>query len=198
MRTGKTGRRPGRSGSRERILEAARQRFADHGYDGASIRAIAADADVDPALIHHYFGPKQRLFVAAVELPIDGRDIAPLLSSGPREETGERFARFFLSIWEDPRSRASLSGMLRSAITDAGAAAMIRELLLVRILGPAVAALGVGDPELRVTLLGSQVIGLALLRYVLVVEPLASASLDTVVGAFAPTFQRYLVEPLGP
>ena len=84
----RTGRRPGHSDARERILDAARHRFAEHGLDGTSMRDVAADAGVDPALIHHYFGTKQRLFIAAVELPFDSVRVEPLLVDGPREETG--------------------------------------------------------------------------------------------------------------
>ncbi len=192
----RTGRRPGHSDARERILDAARHRFAEHGLDGTSMRDVAADAGVDPALIHHYFGTKQRLFIAAVELPFDSVRVEPLLVDGPREETGERFIRFFLSIWEDPQTQQPLKGVLRSAITDEGAAAMIREVVVARIMEPMVAALGVPDPALRVTLLASQILGLALLRYVICVEPLASADSETLVRLYAPTLQRYLLEPL--
>lgn len=192
----RTGRRPGTSGTRERILEAARHRFAEYGLDGASMRDVAADAGVDAALIHHYFGTKQRLFVAAVELPFDVLRLEPILVEGPIEETGERFIRFFLSIWEDPQTQRPLKSVLRSAITDEGAAAMIREVVVARIMEPLVEALGVPDPELRVTLVASQVLGLALLRYVICVEPLASAEPETLVRLYAPTLQRYLLGPV--
>lgn len=192
----RTGRRPGSSGARERILEAARHRFAEHGLDGTSMRDVAADAGVDPALIHHYFGTKQRLFIAAVELPFEPDRLRPILINGPKEETGERFIRFFLSIWDDPQTQQPLKSVLRSAISDDGAAAMIREVVVARVMQPMVAALGVPDPALRVTLLASQVLGLALLRYLIAVEPLASADAETLVQLYAPTLQRYLVEPL--
>ena len=192
----RTGRRPGRSDTRELILAAARQRFAEEGLDGASVRSIAADAGVDAALVHHYFGTKQRLFVAAMQLPVEGARLAPLLSAGPPEETGLRFARLFFSIWEDPVLREPLMGVVRSAVTDPGAAIMVRELVLTHILGPIVEELGSSDPHLRVTLLGSQVIGMALVRYILKVEPLASLPQEALVQAMAPTFQHYLVEPL--
>ena len=192
----RTGRRPGASDTRERILVAARQRFADQGLESTTVREVARDAGVDPALIHHYFGTKQRLFVAAMELPFDARRLIPTLAAGPPEETGLRFARLFFSIWEDATARAPLLGVLRSGVTDPGAASMIRELVLKHILGPVVEALGASDPELRVTLLGSHVIGLALMRYILRVEPLASLDIDRLIGLVAPTFQRYLLEPL--
>jgi len=192
----RTGRRPGQTDTRERILDAARHRFAELGLDGTSIRAIADDAGVDPALVHHYFGTKQRLFVAAMELPFETEDLVRLFADAPRDEVGYRLARLFLSIWDDDERRAPLLGIVRSAITDAGAAAMIRDLVMTRILGPVVRQLGSSDPELRMTLLGSQVIGLALVRYVLRIEPLASTPNDAVVCAIAPTLQHYLVDPL--
>jgi AcrR family transcriptional regulator len=192
----RTGRRPGRTDTRERILTAARHRFAEKGLEGTTIRAVAVDAGVDPALVHHYFGTKERLFVVAVELPFDPRRLLPLLTEGPRDEMGLRFARLFVSIWDDPETRTPLQGILRSAVSDPGAAAMIRGLVLARIVGPVVEAIGLPEPRLRMTLLGSQAIGLALVRYVLRIEPLASADAEAVVAAVAPTFQRYLVEPL--
>lgn len=192
----RTGRRPGRSDSRERILTAARALFGEGGLDGVSVRAVAAEAGVDPALVHHYFGTKQQLFVAAMELPFDVERMIPILLAGPPEETGLRLAGVFLSIWEDPSARAPLLGVLRSAVTDPGAAAMIREFLLTHVVGPIVAALGTSDPELRVTLIGSHVIGIALARYILRIEPMASVSPEVLLAAIGPTFQRYLLEPL--
>jgi AcrR family transcriptional regulator len=192
----RTGRRPGPSDTRERIVEVARGLFGERGFDAVSVRAVASEAAVDPALVHHYFGTKQRLFVAAMELPFDVQQVIPILLAGPPEETGIRLARIFMSIWEDPVARAPLLGILRSAVTDPGAAEMIREFILTHVVGPIVGALGTSDPELRVTLIGSQVIGLALARYILKIEPLASVSRETLVAAMAPTFQRYLMEPL--
>jgi len=193
----RTGRRPGRSDTRERILEVARGLFGERGFDGVSVRSVAAEAGVDAALVHHYFGTKQRLFVAAMELPFDVERMIPVLVAGPPGETGARLAQIFLSIWEDPVARAPLLGMLRSAVSDPGAAAMIREFVLSHVVAPIVAALGTPDPELRVTLIGSHLIGIALGRYILRIEPLASISRETLVAAVAPTFQRYLMEPLG-
>jgi AcrR family transcriptional regulator len=193
----RTGRRPGRTETRERIVDVARREFGERGYDNVSVRAVATAASVDPALVYHYFGTKQRLFVAAMELPIDVQRVLPALLAGPPEETGLRLAHLFVGIWEDPAARAPLLGVLRSAVTDPGAAEMIREFVLANVVGPIVAALGTPDPELRVTLIGSQVIGLALARYILKIEPLASATPDTLVAAVAPTLQRYLMEPLG-
>lgn len=193
----RTGRRPGTSDSRDRILGAARARFGAAGLDGASIRDIAGDAGVDPALVHHYFGTKQRLFVAATAMPFDPGWLRSALVAGPPQEAGLRLARTVLGIWDDPVTRAPVLGLLRSAVSDPGAAAMVRELVLGQLVGPLVEALGAPDPLLRATLIGSQVIGLAIVRYVIAVEPLASTPAAELAAAVAPTFQRYLVGDLG-
>ncbi len=192
----KTGRRPGQSGSRERILDAARHLFAERGYDGASIRQIAADAGTDPALVHHYYGSKERLFVAAVRIPIEPQRIPTLLVDGPPSEAGARVATLFFELWEDPVQRRALMGVLRSAVSDPGAAALIREIIIEQMLGPIVSRLDLADPELRITLLASQIVGLAVARYIIAVEPLASAPPGRLIPALAPTFQRYLDGPI--
>ena len=126
----RTGRRPGSADTRGRILDAARAAFGERGYDGASVRQIAADAGVDPALVHHYFGPKQRLFVAAMTFPVDPAVALPrLLAAGPREELGERFVRFVVALWDRPDVRPLVAGVVRSAATDPVAATMARRLL---------------------------------------------------------------------
>lgn len=192
----RTGRRPGQSDSRGRILEAARHRFAERGYDGVSIRQIAADAGTDPALVHHFFGTKERLFVAAVKIPIAPERIPTLLADGPADQAGVRVATLFFALWEDPDQRRALMGVLRSAVADPGAARMIREIVVEQMLAPIVSRLDVPDAELRITLLASQIVGLAMARYIIAVEPLASAPPDRLIRALAPTFQRYLDAPL--
>ena len=193
---GHTGRRPGASDTRTRVLQAARTSFGERGFDGATIRDIALRAGVDPALVHHYFGSKQQLFVAAMELPVDLALTVPRLLEGPPDELGGRFVRFLLELWEAPANRSLLLGVVRSASTDPVAAAMLRRLLAE---GPFLAlarAIDRPDAAFRATLAGSQLIGLAIARYVVAVEPLASASTETLVHALGPTVQRYLVGDL--
>src|SRR5918999_6568218 len=120
------GRRPGESGTRAAILAAARTQFADNGFDAASVRAIARAADVDPALVLHYFGSKAALFAEALEIPFEQEEIAERVLDGPRDELGHRLARFFLSIWGDPDRREPIMGLLRAATTSPDAAAMLR------------------------------------------------------------------------
>lgn len=192
-----TGRRPGESGARHTILAAARLEFAAGGYDGATIRGIAARAGVDPALVHHYFGTKERLFEAAVELPISPVAIVPELLAADRERLGQEVVLRFLTVWEEPANRLIFLAMLRSMICNEQAANLVRRLLVRDVLRPLATALGVPDAELRATLAGSQFIGLALMRYVGRVGPLASADLPTVAAAVGPTIQRYLTGTIG-
>ncbi len=192
-----TGRRPGDSGARDCILAAARFEFAEGGYDGATIRGIAARACVDPALVHHYFGAKEQLFERALELPVSPGSLLPALLADDRERIGEHVVMGFLTVWEDPANRPVFMAMLRSIVSNEQAAELVRRLLVKEVFGPLATGLGVPDAELRATLAGSQFIGLALMRYVGKVEPLASADLDTVAAAVGPTIQRYLTGPIG-
>ena len=184
------GRRSGPTVSRGDILAAARRLFAERGYDGATIRAIAQEAGVDAALVHHFFGTKEQVFVAAMELPFQPADLLPQLVGGPREQVGERFVRLFLALWRDPERRAPVLALLRSATTNEQAAEMIRQFVTEALLTRVAGALGV--PPLRVTAAASQLIGLAMVRHLIGVEPLASADEEEIVRLVAPTIQRYL------
>jgi AcrR family transcriptional regulator len=186
------GRRPGESGTREAILDAAVAAFADAGYDRATIRGIAAAAGVDPALVLHYFGSKEGLFEAALELPVRPADVFARGAAAGPDQLGATIVRTFLEAWEPPETRVRLMAMLRSAMTNEAAMGMIRDLLVREVFGPITQTLGVPDAQLRATLVGSQFIGLAIMRYVGRLEPLASASIDELVAAVGPTVQRYL------
>ena len=157
---------------------------------GATIRAIAQEAGVDAALVHHFFGTKEQVFVAAMELPFQPADLLPQLVGGPREQVGERFVRLFLALWRDPERRAPVLALLRSATTNEQAAEMIRQFVTEALLTRVAGALGV--PPLRVTAAASQLIGLAMVRHLIGVEPLASADEEEIVRLVAPTIQRYL------
>lgn len=189
------GRRPGSPDTRAAILAAARERFAAGGFAGTSIRAVAADAGVDPALVHHYFGRKDDLFLAALELPVDPRELlAPVAAAGP-DGAAERFLRVFLSVWDDPEVRPRLLAFIRTAFEPSGQR-LFREGFLGVVILPIGTALGIDRPEHRMPLLASQVFGLIMLRYVIEVEPLASMPADLVVATYAPTLQRYLTGEL--
>lgn len=184
--------RAGTAETRERILAAARTEFADRGYDKTSMRSIAKAAGVDPALVHHYFGTKEQTFGAAVELTFAPAFAAPEAITGGPEGIGERLARFVFGIWESPLTREQLLAVLRSAFTNETAADVFRSMLTRRLLVRVAGELDVPDPELKVQLAAAQLIGIALLRYVVKAEPLASADLDDVVALIAPSLQRYL------
>lgn len=190
--------RPARSdadtgpGARERILQAARTEFAERGYDKTSVRGIAKSADVDPALVHHYFGTKDDVFGAAIEVSFEPALALPTLLSGGTDGIGERLARYFISVWENPVSRAPLLAVLRSAVTNEAAAAMLRKFVLGRLLERIAVELDVPDPTFRAELAASHMVGIAILRYVIKAEPLASVDTEEIVKMVAPTLQRYL------
>jgi AcrR family transcriptional regulator len=190
------GRRRGKSGTRERIAEAARRQFAERGYDRATLRRIAAEAGVDVALVSHFFGSKQRLFVTVMGFPFSPREVVPQIVGPGLEGAGERLARFIVSLLEDPDGRARAMGLVRAAASEPEAAKAIRMLLARELIGAFVENLGVPDADLRASLVGSQVVGLVMARYIVRVEPLASLEPEALVKAIAPTFQRYLEGPL--
>jgi AcrR family transcriptional regulator len=188
----RTGRRPGSSDTRAAILAAARAAFGERGYEGASIRDIASRAGVDGALVHHYFGTKQQLFLAASEFPVDPAELVPRFLAGPRETMGERVVLGVVGLWDRPETRPLLMGIIRSAATDPVAAGMARRLLAE---GPFLAlarAIELPDAELRATLAGTQLIGLAMARYLVGLEPVASMTPDELAAAVGPTISRYL------
>lgn len=195
---GRTGRPAGSPPNREAILTAAREQFAARGYEGATIRGIAAVAGVDPALVHHYYGSKEDLFAAAMKLPASPREVLVSALEGDLDHLGERLVRRFLELWssETEGLGGAITGMLRAATTREEAARMVREFLTREALGRIADALDVPQPHLRAALAGTQLIGLALGRFVLRVEPIASIDDETLVGCYAPTLQRYLTGPL--
>ncbi|MZD04748.1 TetR family transcriptional regulator [Streptomyces sp. SID5785] len=196
-----TARRRGRpagseaSGARERILGAARDEFAARGYEKTSVRGIAKVAGVDPALVHHYFGTKEQVFGAAVEM-----DFAPALGAsamiedGALDGVGERLTRFFFGIWENPATRAPVLAIVRSAVNNEAAAGVFRRLIVAQLLGRIAGRLDVpeGEAELRVSLAAAQLVGIAMLRYVVGTEPLASADAEDVITRVAPVVQGHL------
>ena len=202
-RARRSGRRGGDSGTREAILAAARARFGDLGYDRTTIRAIAADAGVDAALVHHFYGSKEQLFAAAMRLPVNPREVLDAaLAPGARgqdQSLGEHLLRTVLGVWEVAEMRATFLGLLRSAPTSEQAVIMLREFLAGAILGPLAQAVRRAAPEgggedagYRAALVASQVLGLGLTRYVLELPPLAQVSSDDLIAAIAPNLDRYL------
>jgi len=185
------GRRPAGEDTRAALLDAARVEFTERGFDGATVRAIAQRAGVDPAMVNHWFGGKNALFVAVMEIPVNPDEIIPRLLDGPPEQLAERVLRTFLSVW-DADGGGALAALVRSVAGHEEAARMMREFVSRVILGRVVSTVAPDRPELRAALCGTQVVGLGMVRYVIRLEPLASADHDTVVAAIAPNLQRYL------
>jgi AcrR family transcriptional regulator len=190
------GRRPGGPDTRGQILDAARKSFADKGFGGTTIRAVAADAGVDPALVHHYFGSKDDLFLAALEIPVDPRRLVPAVFEAGVPGAGERLLRLFLSVWDDPHTRLPLLALLRASLSEEGPESLLQQGILRMVLTPLRAALPSAEADRRVQLVLSQMVGLVVTRYLLALEPLASMPAEEVVAAVAPTLQRYLDGPL--
>jgi AcrR family transcriptional regulator len=186
------GRRPGSADTRGEILDAARTEFADKGYDGASVRGIARAASVDAALVHHYFGSKEQMFVAAMALPVDPSDVLPDVLAGDPDRLGERFARMFLGLWSDPAFREPMLALLRSATTSERGAQMLREFVGAALLSRVASAVDAPDAPLRVSTAAAQLVGIVLLRYVIGVPTLVAATDEEIIALVAPTLQRYL------
>lgn len=189
------GRRPGAPDTRAEVLAAARTSFAEKGFRGTTIRAVAASAGVDPALVHHYFGSKDDLFVAALEIPVDPREVmAPVIAAGP-DGAGERLLRALLGVWDDPAVRPGLLALIRSLLAD-DAGGPMRDAFVPVVVGPVIAALVVDRPEVRVPLVVGQVAGLILTRYVLAVPQMAQMPVEDLVARVGPVLQHYLTGEL--
>ena len=175
------------------MLAAARTAFAERGFDGASIRGIAAAAGVDPALVHHYFGTKDKLFLAAVEAPADPAELLPEVLASPPQELGAAVVGMVVRVWDGP-ARPGILALVRSAVNHEWSARLLREFVLTKVVRRVVGSIDmpVEEREARGALLASQVIGLVMTRYVLRLEPVASATREELAAAVGPTLQRYL------
>ena len=191
----RSGRRPGPTTTREAIADAARRQFAELGYDRATLRGIAGDAGVDAALVVRFYGSKDALFREVMALPPAVAEAMAGLADGPTATVGRRLAEVIVGMLENPRSRSIVLGRIRSASSHPEAAALVRE-TVTRDVGRLVAAVTDDEPEIRAVLVGSQIVGLALARYVVRVEPLASLPPADVIAYLAPAFQHYLVGSL--
>jgi AcrR family transcriptional regulator len=195
---GTRGRRPAGSGTREAILAAASRAFAEQGYPRTTLRAIARDAGVDTRLVTHYFGSKQDLFVQVVELPFDPEvAMAAVLGPGP-DGVGHRLASFAVGMLETPSARRTMTGLLRAAASEEEAAVRVRDLLVSRLLTPLARHIGGDQPELRASLTGAQIAGLAFARHIVGLPRLAEASPEELVAAVGPVLQHYLTGSISP
>jgi AcrR family transcriptional regulator len=189
------GRRPGGADTRAQLLDAARAEFAERGYEGATVRRIAERAGVDPAMVNHWFGGKEALFTASLDIPVSPAQILAEIIPGDPEQLGSRIVRRFLTVW-DATGGGPLAALIQSVAGHEDAARMLREFVRNVMVGPIVGAVSPDRHELRGALVGSQLIGLGMMRYLLMLEPLASAEPAVVVATIAPTVQRYLTGPL--
>lgn len=196
-----SGRPVGDSGTRAAIGEAARAQFADFGYHGATIRGIAAAAEVDPALVHHYYGTKEALFAAAMRLPVVPSEVlTAALSEGTPGQPGfgAHLVRTALTLWESDEVNETFLGLLRSAVTSEQAAVMLREFMSDSILGTVARVAGLGlllsqaEAEYRAAMVATQMLGLALTRLLLGLPAVAGASVDELAATVGPSVERYL------
>ncbi|WP_433263607.1 TetR family transcriptional regulator [Actinosynnema sp. CS-041913] len=191
------GRRAGGEDTKAALLAAARETFVERGYEGATVRSIAARAGVDAAMVNHWFGSKEGLFAKAVlQVPIDPNELVGRLLQGPVEEIGERIVRNFLGIW-DATEGGHFAALMRSVTAHDRVAEVLREFFVRTLLRRVVASVGTDRPDLRATLAASQIFGMGMVRYVVRFEPLASADVETMVKAVAPNLQRYLTGDIG-
>ncbi|MEV6349213.1 TetR family transcriptional regulator [Actinoplanes sp. NPDC051851] len=190
------GRRAGDSGTRAAILDAAREQFAAKGYDGASLRVIAASAGVDTGLIRHFYGSKDDLFDAALEIPQEFTQQLARAITGDPEHAGARLVETYLSLWENPASSGALLAIVRSAIVSDRAADRFQAMLTARFLADLAPYLGGGDGPARAAIAGAHLLGIAIARYVVRIGPMAEFDRATLIAWCAPTIQRYLTGPL--
>jgi AcrR family transcriptional regulator len=188
----RTGRRPGPSSTRAQILAAAAHCFATAGYDATSLRRVAADAGVDPALVRRFFGGKDQLFTEVASALIDPERALAAVTEGPPSAAGERLLRYFLTMLGEVGQPGPYLGLVRCAVTSEHAASLFRRFLAERVLGEIAARLDAGRPELRAALVASQLVGLAVARYAVQLAPLTAAGADELVRWAGPVLQYYL------
>ena len=196
--SGRRGRREGATESREHILATARRLFAEHGFDGTSLRQIAREASVDPAMIHHFFKGKDELFALSVALPADPAQVLEGVDQHDPQHRAEAIVRAVLKLWESP-AQHSLVAFIRGTIGSRAKTLLLREVVTRTVISRIMAGVP-GPPEevaLRGNLVATQVVGVMLVRYVVRLEPLASAAPEEVVRLVAPNVQRYLTGELG-
>jgi AcrR family transcriptional regulator len=190
--TRRRGRRQGEPVSRDAVLRAAKQRFAEEGYEKTTLRAIAGDAHVDPSMVLYLFGSKAELFRESLRLIVDPDVLVAALTDGDGD-VGTRMVRAYLRIWETPETAASLRAMLQSATSNSDAHEAFRGFIQSYVLTAVSGVLGGGEQaRLRAMLAATNLVGMAILRYVIRVPPLATLAVDDVVRLIGPAVTRYL------
>ncbi|GAA4086595.1 TetR family transcriptional regulator [Streptomyces shaanxiensis] len=180
-------------GTRDRILNAAREEFSERGYEKTSVRGIAKAAGVDSALVHHYFGTKEQVFEAAVEVAFaPALKVRDVVLEGPLDDAGERMTRTIFGLWENPVTRKPLLAIVRSAVNNEAAAAVFRRLVSAQLLRRIADEIDAPDAQLRAELAAAQLVGVAMMRYVIKIEPIASADVEQIITRVAPVVQGHL------
>ena len=192
------GRRPGGVDTRAAIIDSARKSFAAKGYDKTSLRGIAREAGVDPALVHHYFDGKAALFAETLDVPVNPAELIRRITEGDVDRLGWRIVETFLTVWEPPERRDALIALVRSSMTSEEAARMLREFLGREVFGRVAESTGVADPQLRGALAASQMIGLIVARYVIRVPAMVEATREELVERIGPVLQQHLVDRPAP
>lgn len=176
-------------------MDAATAQFAKHGFQAATIRGIAAAAGVDTALIRHYYGSKDDLFAATLRFAPETLSRVIAAASGDQNHLGQRVVAAYVDLWEDPTTAAPLHAAVRTAVSSTGGAALMQEFVQTQML-PIFRPVLDDRAALRVALASSHMLGTAISRYVLRIEPLASLDRDELIATLAPAIQRYLTEDL--
>jgi AcrR family transcriptional regulator len=180
-----------------RILDAARNEFAEHGWAGTTIRGVARAADVDPALVYHYFGSKEGLLDAATAPPQKWLDAIAETYAKPQAELGGQLLRLVLDSWSDEEVGPTLQAIVLAAAHEPKARERLRTIVERSMMGQSVLGSDEDEGLRRSGLIASQLFGLALMRYVWKIEPVASMTDDEVLAAMAPTLQRYVDGDIG-
>jgi AcrR family transcriptional regulator len=188
----RTGRRPGTPETREEILVTARRAFAERGYEATSLRSIAAKVHVDPALLVHYFGSKEGLFLATLEVTIGPSALFSGIDTLEVREAAELIVARYLALLDDEQTRDVVLSLVRSAVSSERAATMLREFLVSKMLSSLGLLVGRPDGQLRASLVVAQLVGIAMLRHVVRLDAVVRASRDELVSLVAPVLEGYL------
>jgi AcrR family transcriptional regulator len=193
---GRSGTAGTRKGSRDYILEAARKLFAERGFQGVSVRAIAKEAEVDPALVHYFYSAKSDVFSAAVGELCDTDDMLQRIRSAPADQAARRLVTVFLRMWETPGVREPLMAVTRSAVNNEEAKEVLADFLGCGLVAQAVTAMGAGDHDRRAALITAQLMGAVTMRYVMRIGPLADADFETLVSHLTTAVEYLLTTDL--
>ncbi|WP_071337304.1 TetR/AcrR family transcriptional regulator [Streptomyces albidoflavus] len=191
------GRRPGENRTREQILDAARECFAERGYDATSVRRIAETAGVDQALVHHFYGTKEKLFLNALEIPLRMPEALAEAAAGDRVGLGSRIVLAHLRVWEDASARPAMMTTLRSAATHRSAAAVLRDYAKGSIREALGKVITGEDVELRIALIATTLIGLSLTRHLVRLDPVPDTSPQELAARLGPVIDLHL-DPVSP